>query len=159
LLSGPQNKYGMVYLVTPALVTFTASFEGVRLTAYQDGGGLWSIAYGSRYMVGGVPVKPGDTITVAQAHILLGVELQTAMHAVNTMVTAPLTQGQAEACADFCFNVGAGSFQHSTLLKLINAGNMTGAAGQFDLWVHDAHGVVESGLVRRATARKALFQS
>ncbi|MFM6899435.1 MAG: glycoside hydrolase family protein, partial [Microcystis panniformis] len=34
----------------------------------------------------------------------------------------------------FCYNVGGGAFQGSTLLKKLNSGDFTGAAEQFLVW-------------------------
>jgi len=43
-----------------------AGEEGVRTKAYQDSEGIWTIGYGQT-RINGRPVRPGDTITKAQA--------------------------------------------------------------------------------------------
>jgi len=43
-------------------------FEGLRLQAYKDGGGVWTIGYGTTAQAGvGIAPKAGMTITEAQA--------------------------------------------------------------------------------------------
>jgi lysozyme len=59
---------------------------------------------------------------------------------------------------DFVFNLGAGNFQSSTLLKLLNSGDYQGASGQFPLWNH-AGGVVVAGLTARRLAEQTLFNT
>lgn len=71
-------------------------------------------------------------------------------------VLPDLTQNQFDALASFCFNVGLGAFEKSTLFSRLKAGDMVGAAGQFDLWVHGG-GRVLPGLVKRRAAERDLF--
>jgi lysozyme len=135
-------------------LALTEGFEGLRLTAYQDVVGVWTIGYGHT----GPDVTPGLTITQEQAEALLRADVGTAVGCVNGMVTATITQSQFDALVDFCFNLGCRSLFHSTLLRDVNAGDFAGAVAQFGLWVH-AGGVVENGLVRRRASEAALFAS
>ena len=73
-------------------------------------------------------------------------------------MTVPLTQNEFDTLADFAFNAGCGAFAGSTMLKLLNAGNYAGAAGQFELWDHAA-GKVVAGLLRRRDAEEAEFKA
>ena len=43
-------------------------FEGLKLNAYDDGVGVWTIGYGTIKYPNGVRVKHGDKITQAQAN-------------------------------------------------------------------------------------------
>jgi lysozyme len=90
-------------------------FEGLRLKAYQDSRGTWTIGYGH---TGGV--KSGDTITEQEAVELLARDLKTAEDAVNEQ-NLSLTQNQFDALVSFVFNVGTGNFRSSTLLKKAKA--------------------------------------
>ena len=47
-------------------------------------------------------------------------------------MTGALTQGRFDALVSFSFNVGEGALKKSTLLKKMNAGDMDGAAREFD---------------------------
>ena len=76
--------------------------------------------------------------------------------AVNQHVHVPLTQHQFDALVSFVFNLGAGNFRTSTLLKKLNARDYDGAAQEFGRWVQ-AGGKTLPGLVRRREAESALF--
>jgi len=130
----------------------TRGFEGLRLTAYQDCAGIWTIGFGHT----GPDVHKGQTISEFEAEAMLRADLSAAVACVNRAVTAPITQPQFDALVDFCFNAGRGNFLSSTLLRQINAGDAAAAVAQFGLWVH-AGGEVVPGLVRRRKAEAALF--
>lgn len=130
----------------------TRGFEGLRLKAYQDGAGVWTIGYGSTLPI----VHPGETITEAQAEARLIDDMRVAVYVVNALVQVPLTQGQFDALVDFTFNLGQGTFRRSTLLAMVNRRDFDGAADQFGLWVH-AGGKVEPGLVARRKAEMDMF--
>jgi lysozyme len=133
-------------------LALTRSFEGLRLAAYQDCAGIWTIGYGHT----GPEVRGGLRITEAEAVALLREDLASAVRCVREAVKVPLSQFQFDALVDFCFNAGRGSLLSSTLLHLVNCGELERAAGQFGLWVH-AGGKVIPGLVRRRAAEAALF--
>jgi lysozyme len=73
-------------------------------------------------------------------------------------VTVPLNQNQFDALVSFTENEGATSFEESTLLRLLNAGDYAGAAAQFDRWVYQK-GRVLPGLVDRRQQEAALFNT
>jgi len=133
-------------------LALTKSFEGLRLEAYQDCAGNWTIGYGHA----GPTVLPGQSISEAEAAKMLQADLANAVAYVNHAVQAVISQGQFDAMVDFCFNAGRGNFAQSTLLRKVNSGDLRGAAVQFTLWVH-AGGEVVAGLVRRRKAEAALF--
>ena len=131
----------------------TESFEGLRLVAYQDSVGVWTIGYGHTR-----DVAEGMVCTSDQALQWLTEDTQSAVNAVNRLVTVSLTQSEFDALVDFVFNLGSGAFAGSTMLRLLNSGDMVRAAGQFDLWDH-AGGVVVAGLLRRRMAENAEFNT
>lgn len=133
-------------------VALTERFEGCKLTAYQDQVGVWTIGYGRTHNV-----HPGDTCTQEQAEAWLQEDTEWAVRVVNALVTVPLTQGEFDALVDFTFNLGSGSIQHSTLLKLVNAGQFETAAKEFEKW-DMAGGKHVAGLLRRRIAEEQEFQ-
>ncbi len=133
-------------------LSLTESFESCRLTAYQDIKGIWTIGWGHT----GPEVVEGLVWTQNQADSQLIMDLQKAERMVNTCVTVDLTQGEFDALVDFAFNLGCNAEKGSTLLKLVNAGDMAGAAAQFELWDH-ASGQVVAGLLRRRIAEEQEF--
>jgi len=140
------------YQYSAAGLAMTKSFEGLRLNAYQDVAGVWTIGYGSTIP----PVHPGETITQAEADARLMADMQVAVTVVNALVKVTITQGQFDGMVDFVYNEGQGHFASSTLLKLVNAGDFAGAAAQFLVW-DEAGGQVEPGLLRRRQAEAAMF--
>ena len=135
-------------------LALTEQFEGLRLTAYQDSVGKWTIGYGHT----GSDVHPGLTITQMDAEALLLNDVGTAARAVNQLVTVPLNQNEFDALVDFIFNLGKTNFADSTLLQDLNAGNFAGAVGEFQKWDH-AGGQVLAGLLKRRVAEASLFQT
>jgi lysozyme len=131
----------------------TEKFEGLRLTAYKDSVGVPTIGYGHTR-----GVAMGMTCTQEQAEQWLQEDVQIAVDAVNRLVTVELTQNQFDALVDFTFNLGTGSLQNSTLLRLLNASNYTGAANEFERW-DKAGGQTLPGLLKRRQAERDLFNS
>lgn len=129
----------------------TEQFESCRLEAYQDSVGVWTIGWGHT-----AGVEEGMTCTQAQADQWLFDDVAFAVDAVNRLVRIALTQEEFDALVDFVFNLGAGNFEHSTLLADLNANNIQDAIGEFDKW-DMAGGNVLAGLLRRRDAEKALF--
>lgn len=143
----------MSFTTSQAGIDLITSFEGCRLTAYQDSVGVWTIGYGHTS-----GVYQGMTITEEEAIAFLRQDLKTAENAVNSNVTYGINQNQFDALVSFTFNVGTGNFTSSTLLKKLNAGDVNGAANEFDRWIY-AGGQVLEGLVRRRAAEKQMFLS
>jgi GH24 family phage-related lysozyme (muramidase) len=81
-----------------------------------------------------------------------------AEHAVEHLVTVPLTQGQFDALVSFTYNEGAGRFRTSTLLKVMNAGYYPAVPAEFIKWVFGG-GVKLPGLVTRRSAEAAMFKT
>jgi len=138
-------------------LSLTENFEGLRLTAYPDpatNGDPWTIGYGHT----GPEVHKGMTITQEQAEELLMQDVKKAAATVNAKVTTDITQEEFDALVDFVFNVGAGNFNASTLLKKVNAGDIHGAADEFLKW-DMAAGKHMVGLLKRRHAEAEEFLS
>lgn len=140
------------------LVKLIKEEEGFVPTPYLCPAGKWTIGYGSTFYEDGAPVKPGDpavdqdrAIKIMEAHF----EKQV-YPVIARFVKVPLNDNQYDAIADFVYNAGAGNFQKSTLLKLLNAGDYQGAADEFPKW-NMGGGKVLQGLVRRRKKTRDLF--
>ncbi|MBP6733523.1 MAG: lysozyme [Chromatiaceae bacterium] len=142
----------MTMSISPAGIAMIQAHEGLRLTAYRDAGGVWTIGYGST-----AGVRRGMTLTRDQAVLRLYHDLDDAEATVNSRVTVPLTQGQFDALTSLVFNIGGGAFRKSTLLQKINAGDYAGAAAEFPRWVK-AKGRILPGLVTRRAAERQRFE-
>jgi lysozyme len=111
------------------------NFEGLRLEAYRDVAGVWTIGYGSTRYHDGKFVKPGDKLaSETQADALFRNTLGQYESAVNEHVKAPITQNQFDALVSFCYNEGAGALKGSTLLVKLNEKNYAEAASHFLAW-------------------------
>lgn len=139
-------------------ISLIKQFEGLRLTAYQDSVGVWTIGYGGTQPVDGKPIRPGMTIKEETAERLLRTGLVGYESDVSKMVKVKLTQVQFDALVSFAYNLGARALSTSTLLQKLNAGDYAGAADEFPRW-NKAGGKVLPGLTRRREAERALFLS
>ncbi|MDV2441526.1 lysozyme [Acinetobacter gerneri] len=137
-------------------INLIKSFEGLRLKAYDDGVGVWTIGFGTIKYPNGVRVKKGDTCTETQAEQYLRNELIAFENAINRLVKVPLTQNQFDALVSFTYNLGETNLANSTLLKKLNAKDYKGTAAEFPRW-NKAGGKVLNGLVKRRKAEMELF--
>ncbi|MEN4247997.1 lysozyme [Serratia marcescens] len=133
-------------------------FEGLRLKAYQDSVGVWTIGYGWTQLVDGKKVGPGMQIDQATADRLLKCGVVSYEQGVNQLVKVRITQGQFDALVSFAYNLGLRSLSTSTLLKKLNTGDKAGAADEFGKWVN-AGGKRLDGLVARRAAEREMFLS
>jgi lysozyme len=128
-------------------------FEGFESRAYLCPAGVWTIGYGHTK-----DVKEGDEWSQAHAEHMLEVELEEFCEYVNKMVKVPLEQYQFDALVAWVYNLGAGNFKESTLLRVLNQGDYDDVPHQIKRW-NKAGGRVLQGLVRRREAEALLFQN
>ncbi|MCA0050650.1 glycoside hydrolase family protein [Mesorhizobium sp. B283B1A] len=141
--------------ITAAGRSLIKYFEGLRLDAYVDPVGVWTIGWGHTGNV-----TPGMTITLAQAEEYLTADLAECEADVANLIGAPINDDQVSALVSFVFNLGAGRLSSSTLRKKINARDYDGAAEEFPRWVYGTVNGKKTklpGLVRRRAAEKELF--
>jgi lysozyme len=137
--------------ISQAGIDLIKRFEGLRLEAYQDTGGVWSIGYG--HIIG---VKPGLKISRERAEKYLIIDLAPAELVVNAYVRQSLNQNQFDSLVNFVFNVGGGAFRKSTLLAVLNIGLLNDVPHQLLKWHHD-NGKDIPGLLKRRQAEVELF--
>ncbi|MEL6350341.1 MAG: lysozyme [Cyanobacteria bacterium J06627_28] len=141
---GPKrtNKNGLLLI---------KAFEGLRLQAYRDAVGIWTIGYGTTR-----GVRPGMSIGEDDAINFLQQDLVRFEKSINDAVKVPINDNQFSALASFVYNVGPGAFRSSTLLRMLNDEKIHEAADQFPRW-NRAGGRVLAGLTRRRNAERKLF--
>jgi GH24 family phage-related lysozyme (muramidase) len=146
--------------LTPEGWTLLKTWEGCRLSAYPDpasGGAPWTIGYGHT----GAEVVPGLTISQEQADAWLEQDAAEAAGAVDRLLRGEgLTARQRDALISFCFNVGAGALERSTLRKRLLAGEVPAVviAQELPRWHKGPNGPME-GLKRRRAAEVAHAQA
>lgn len=129
-------------------------WEGCKLKAYRDGGGVLTIGYGHT----GVDVGETTEWTQEQADKCLQADVDIALAGVRRRVTAPLTANQEAALTSFVFNLGESQFAKSTLLRRVNESDHIGAALQIIDWHHD-NGKKVKGLLKRRLEEALLYLS
>lgn len=144
-------------IVNQRTIDLIKRWEGCKLTAYQDVAGIWTIGYGTTVNAGvGVEPHEGMKITQEQADELLHKTLDKFAPAVFSRITVPVTANEFGACLSLAYNIGLGAFAKSTVLREINAGDKSAAAGAFHMW-NKAGGRVVKGLMARRDAEVELF--
>ena len=139
---------------------FIAHFEGVYTHLYNDPAGHCTIGVG--HLVHHGPCNGGEPdpfrrgLSRAQALKLLLDDAAEFAEVIDDRVKVSLTQPQRDALISFAFNVGAGAFGSSTLLRKLNAGSYAAVPDELARWTK-AGTVTLPGLVRRRRAEGDLF--
>jgi lysozyme len=141
--------------------------EGLKTEAYEDSGGAPTIGVGHLLTLderrsGIIRIGSNDFnylggLTEQQCCDLLDQDIRWAKDAVNREVKVILNQNQFDALVLFVFNVGAGAFRSSTLLKLLNQGKYDQIPTQLRRWTKD-NGRVIQGLVNRREKEIRLWE-
>ncbi|CBI76841.1 Phage lysozyme [Bartonella clarridgeiae 73] len=131
-------------------------WEGLRLKAYQDAIGVWTIGYGHTAQAGEPIVQEGMEITHLEAEAVLQKDLSQFEQTVEHEVKQSLTDEQFAALVSFCYNVGIEAFCNSTLLKKLNKGEYEAVPAELQKWTK-ANGKRLQGLVHRRAAEAGLW--
>lgn len=131
--------------------------EGVRLKAYKDSVGVWTIGYGTTE-----GVHEGMEISLEEAEALFLADLRKMEVAVNRLVKVPLTQLQFDALMCWVYNVGVQALRNSNLLKRLNAEDYDGVDDEMRRWVYGTdrrtgQKVKIPGLINRRAKESALW--
>jgi len=134
-------------------------FEGFRAKPYLCPAGIPTIGYGSTYYADGKKVTLNDSsISQEAANALLMSELQHT-YLPGVLKNCPILATDERKCnavVDFCYNLGVGRLQTSTLKRKINAQDWGGAKEQLMLWTKGG-GKVLPGLLKRRQSECALM--
>ena len=143
-------------------------WEGLVTHEYLDSGGAPTIGIGhlltrsertsGKITIGGQALDYRNGLTEQQCWDLLDLDLSGSEAVVNEAVKVSLNQNQFDALVSFVFNVGDGAFRGSTLLRLLNQGQLDQVPAQLQRWVRD-NGQVVQGLVNRRNKEIALWNT
>lgn len=129
-----------------------AGYEGFSDTAYEPlPGDRLTIGFGHTD-----GVQAGGRISLEQGLYLLRRDAQIYEHAVNNLVTVPLTQNQFDALVSLVYNIGITAFSGSSLLQCLNAGNLQCVRQQWMRWIYFKGKPIE-GLKERRKRELAVF--
>ena len=132
---------------------FIKHFEGCKLEAYQCSGDVWTIGCGHTR-----GVEEGDKISKKQADALLSADIEMVETHVQRLITVDLDQSQWDAIVSWCFNLGCGNLRASTMLQVINSGELNKVSEQIIRWDKVGKKAV-AGLTRRRKAEADLFDN
>jgi lysozyme len=131
-------------------VAMIQPWEGRELRAYRDIVGVWTICDGETK-----GVRPGDVATPAECDAMLAKSVREYAAGLDACVVPALPAKTEAALISWTYNVGVGAACGSTLVKLLNTGNLRAACEQLMRW-NRAGGRVVRGLANRRTAERAL---
>ena len=145
--------------ISPRGLELIKDFEGFSSSAYLDVVNIPTIGWGNTFYEDGTKVKLGDQISKTDALKLLEVVANRDFADwIFLSIKVKVTQSQFDAMVSLAYNIGAGAFLKSTLLKKVNAGDFAGAGEEFLRW-NKALGKEVLGLTKRREREKQLFLS
>jgi lysozyme len=118
--------------------------EGIRLEPYRDVAGVLTVCYGHT----GADIVTNKRYTLAECRAMLEKDLIPFSRSVTRSVKVPVTEYQKAALISFSYNVGVHAFEHSSLLRKLNAGDYVGACAGLRQWIY-AGGRKWKGLMNR----------
>ncbi len=129
---------------SPEGIALTKSYEQCRLKAYKPTPeDKWTCGWGETS-----GVDESTVWTQEEADWRFTLRYAKAADCVNMYVGIPVTIHQFDALCDLAYNIGSFAFANSTLVRLLNLGDMAGAEQQFPRWDRQA-GKELPGLLRR----------
>ena len=145
--------------VSKAAIALIKHHEGVRSRPYRCPANLWTVGVG--HLIGDGKLLPDSyNRTFSQEEIdgLLKSDLRRFELGVSKMLpNVPLRQHEFDAIISFCFNLGLGCFQRSTLRQALLRGDKKAAMESLVKYCR-AGGKILRGLQIRRLDEKALFE-
>lgn len=124
---------GLALTLTATALTIALSlssyFEGFRLHAYPDSGGVYTICNGHTE-----GVKRGQVATDAECEQYQRDDTEAAQAAVRRLVKVDMPATREAALIDFTYNLGTGTFARSSILRKLNAGDTAEACAAISLY-------------------------
>lgn len=141
-------------------IDLIAHFEGVKLRAYQDTGGIWTVGYGTTHYPDGRKIKEEDIISLEYAKTLFAYDLRKFETIVLSKVKRELLQREFDALVSFCYNCGTsyksgGKWKDYNIWKLAQNKTITPEYWQ-KLAITD-NGIVLEGLILRRKAESNMY--
>jgi lysozyme len=145
--------------VSKAAIALIKHHEGVRSRPYRCPANLWTVGVG--HLIGDGKLLPESwnrTFTQEEIDGILKSDLRRFELGVHKMLpNVPLRQCEFDAIISFCFNLGLGCFQRSTLRQALLRGDKKAAMESLVKYCR-AGGKILKGLQTRRLDEKALFE-
>jgi lysozyme len=121
---------------------------------YRDSGGVPTIGYGSQ-ITEAQAIQWKDGITEAQAQAMYEGYMQALGVKLRQCPLAGLSQNQNDAIFSLAYNIGINAFLNSTIYKQLMCRGID--LSSWLLFIHDQHGNIDQGLIRRRQMELKLF--
>ena len=145
--------------VSKAAIALIKHHEGVRSRPYRCPANLWTVGVG--HLIGDgkhLPDSWNRTFSQEEIDGILKSDLRRFELGVHKMLpNVPLRQCEFDAIISFCFNLGLGCFQRSTLRQALLRGDKKAAMESLVKYCR-AGGKILRGLQIRRLDEKALFE-
>ena len=144
--------------VSKECLKMLAHHEGVRQKPYKCPAGLWTVGVG--HLIGdgkSLPDSWNKTFTLDEVYDILAKDVARFERGLERYLPIELSQNEYDAILSFCFNLGLGTFQRSTLRQALLRGDKITAI-QSLLKYNKAGGKVLKGLDNRRKDEAALFR-
>lgn len=146
--------------VSKAGIILIKHHEGIRNKPYKCPAGLWTVGVG--HLIGNgksLPDSWNRTFTPAEIDLILKKDLKRFEDGLLRLLpNVRLKQNEFDALVSFCFNLGLGCFQRSTIRQAILRGDKKKAMESLLKYCR-AGGKILRGLQIRRLDEKALFES
>ena len=123
---------GVVGAAMMLTIPLIEKIEGVEYKVYYDIAGIPTVCAG----ITGSDVVIGKTYTKRECDALLVKHIDFARAEVDKRVKVQIPDTMRAAMYSFTFNAGVGAFRNSTMLKLINRGELRAACNQLFKWTY-----------------------
>ena len=145
--------------VSKAAIALIKHHEGVRNRPYRCPANLWTVGVG--HLIGdgkSLPDSWNRTFSQEEIDGILKSDLRRFELGVHKMLpNVPLRQHEFDAIISFCFNLGLGCFQRSTLRQALLRGDKKAAMESLVKYCR-AGGKILRGLKIRRLDERALFE-
>jgi len=145
--------------VSKAAIALIKHHEGVRSRPYRCPANLWTVGVG--HLIGdgkSLPDSWNRTFSQEEIDGILKSDLRRFELGVHKMLpNVPLRQHEFDALVSFCFNLGLGCFQRSTIRQALLRGDKKAAMESLVKYCR-AGGKILRGLQIRRLDEKALFE-
>jgi lysozyme len=146
--------------VSKAGIALIKHHEGVRSRPYRCPANLWTVGVG--HLIGdgkSLPDSWNRTFSQEEIDGILKSDLRRFELGVHKMLpNVRLRQSEFDSIVSFCFNLGLGCFQRSTLRQALLRGDKKAAMESLVKYCR-AGGKILKGLQNRRLDEKALFES
>ena len=146
--------------VSKAAILLIKHHEGVRSRPYCCPAGLWTVGVG--HLIGdckSLPESWNRTFLQEEIDKILKSDLRRfELGLTKLLPNIPLKQNEFDALVSFCFNLGLGCFQRSTIRQALLRGDKEAAMESLMKYCR-AGGKVLKGLLNRRKDERKMFES